>query len=353
MADNEQIEGLIGRGDWEAALALLGERPELLETRIGWAAQTPLHLAVMSQSEDAVRALLDLGADVDARDGGDRATPLHWAAEVGSVEITALLLERGADPDAADDAHGWGPLGWATMREVPHREVAARLAEAGARPSLFPLIALDDGEGVGALLRERPEALSERLSLWEHYEAPLHLAISRGSLSAFEALVAAGADVDERSWLGLTPLAVAAFHGREALVERLRALGAVAELSAFLALGDLEAADAALEGQPGALQAGEPYGRLLHFAAEGGQADAVGWLLARGADPNGIVEWWDNRLAPLHPAASYGAADVVRLLLRHGADPTVRDERFDGTPLEWAQQYDRDEVVALLEDALS
>ncbi len=50
----------------------------------------------------AVRALVNGGADVNADDGVKRCTPLHMAARRGSVEIAEALLDCGAEIDARD-----------------------------------------------------------------------------------------------------------------------------------------------------------------------------------------------------------------------------------------------------------
>ena len=62
----------------------------------------PLHEAVKRDNLDAVRLLLELGADVNARDR-DGDTPLHEAATWGRPEIARLLLDAGADVNARRD----------------------------------------------------------------------------------------------------------------------------------------------------------------------------------------------------------------------------------------------------------
>ena len=60
---------------------------------------------------DAIRRIADAGFDVNARSGG--ATALHQAAWNGDLALVEALLEAGADPDARDDRHGGTPQGWA------------------------------------------------------------------------------------------------------------------------------------------------------------------------------------------------------------------------------------------------
>lgn len=60
---------------------------------------TPLLAAVGSSRLEAARLLIERGADVNLTRGGDKASPLHYAACVGNAGIVRLLLEKGADPD--------------------------------------------------------------------------------------------------------------------------------------------------------------------------------------------------------------------------------------------------------------
>jgi ankyrin repeat protein len=68
---------------------------------------TPMLFAVRAGRLEAVRALLDHGANVNDR-APDGASALVIAAVNAHWELGALLLDRGADPNAA--AQGWTPL---------------------------------------------------------------------------------------------------------------------------------------------------------------------------------------------------------------------------------------------------
>jgi glutaminase len=85
------------------------------------------------------------------------------------------------------------------------------------------------------------------------------------------------------------------------------------------------------------------------WAASKGDLTAVRQFAARRVPINAAD--YDGR-SPLHLAASEGHAHVVKWLLRHGADALVTD-RWGGTPLDDARRGNHDEVVAMIEQALS
>ncbi|XP_012520550.1 PREDICTED: transient receptor potential cation channel subfamily V member 6 [Propithecus coquereli] len=101
----------------EAAILLMEAAPELVfepMTSELYEGQTALHIAVVNQNVNLVRALLAHGASVSARATGAAFRlsprnliyfgehPLSFAACVGSEEIVRLLIEHGADIRAQD-----------------------------------------------------------------------------------------------------------------------------------------------------------------------------------------------------------------------------------------------------------
>ena len=59
-------------------------------------------MASANGHESIVRALLDAGADKDAKDD-EGSTALTWASESGHESIVRALLDAGADRDAKDN----------------------------------------------------------------------------------------------------------------------------------------------------------------------------------------------------------------------------------------------------------
>lgn len=66
------------------------------------AGETALHLAGTADTARAIDALVEAGADVEAREYVAGWTPLHYAARKGSVPAVLALLQRKADIDASD-----------------------------------------------------------------------------------------------------------------------------------------------------------------------------------------------------------------------------------------------------------
>ena len=89
----------------------------------------PLHAAVAREGGEIAKALLEQGAQVNARQQDD-FTPLHAAAQNGQVEIAQLLLDFGAEVNARM-SNSKTPL--ALAEEFNHAEVASLLKRRGGK----------------------------------------------------------------------------------------------------------------------------------------------------------------------------------------------------------------------------
>ncbi|HEU4538980.1 MAG TPA: ankyrin repeat domain-containing protein, partial [Polyangiaceae bacterium] len=284
------------------------------------AADRNIFAATARGKVDAVRALLDRGTPVNARDG-NQWTPLHVAASMGRLPIVDLLLERGADVHAI---HGQGSPPLLTACNKPFEAVVARLLRAGARPNdahgggltALHVASMFGQTGVARALR----AGGARLDLADAGgRTPLHCAASEGRAETVVFLLLAGAPVDARTGPGCTALHFAATRGD------------VMSLHALLDAGaDVNARDH--DGQT-----------ALHYAALN-RPEALALLLAHGARPDAATA---KCVTPLHLAARAGFTACARALLDAGA-PVDAANVEGGTALFGAAIHDRKDVYELL-----
>ncbi len=122
----------------------------------GW---TVLHLAAFFGHPDLANALLDRGANVNARStNGLKNCPLHAASAGGHAELVALLLKRGAEANAVQEG-GWTALHSAAL--AGNRAMTEALLASGANREIRAAnnqtaldLALSKGHGEVAALLE-------------------------------------------------------------------------------------------------------------------------------------------------------------------------------------------------------
>jgi uncharacterized protein len=112
----------------EAAMLLIERGSDIEAVASTFGNVRPLHSAAAASNNGAALALLEAGADPNARQQGG-FTPLHAAAQNGSRELAEALLARGADPAARTDE---GKIAADFAREQGHDELAALLADRAA-----------------------------------------------------------------------------------------------------------------------------------------------------------------------------------------------------------------------------
>ena len=113
-------EHLVKRGanlTLEVALCLgwWDEVERLLPTVSDNEKQFAFVLSALHGRADALRWLIPIGADLNAPSAGlySHGTPLHHAVSSGSLEAVKVLVEAGANVNVKDTAWGGTPLGWA------------------------------------------------------------------------------------------------------------------------------------------------------------------------------------------------------------------------------------------------
>ena len=327
----------------------------------------PLMLAARAGSPEAVRLLLDHGADPNAREDERGTTALMQAADQGHADVVAVLIEHGADVAAAsapvvrdgrtaalgksDDPRG------AVRRQViailcdEESPDLSKLRELIAESSEDAVLAAAAGEtdndgnpcnlqrdGLGFVIeasggsrRNRGPREPDGGEL-----TPLVYAARAGHIDATRVLLEAGADVNQVTRYGWSPLLAATQNRNYQMGKFLIEHGAdvnVANKGGWTPLY-LATDNRNLEG-----------GDYPTRTPDMDHLEYIKLLLDAGADPNArLVEstetrtvftnqWLDEEGATAFLRASQsGDLELMKLLLEHGADPHINTE-LGVTPL--------------------
>lgn len=299
------------------------ERLSLADHLVDRGATVDLHAAAGMGRMDVLRELLDADPDLVNQPGPDGATALHLAKD---AEVASFLIGRGADVDQRCIDHRSTPAMWAVGGRL---DVVRVLLENGATPDLFLAAVFDDVEMAHAMLKEDPTAIDVRVRFGRSHE---HVGFG-----------------DKYVWtLGgaQTPIELARRRGSEGVYQYLleRSSPGVRVVQAALR-GDIDALRDALAEDPGLIDDDRGHGPLL-CQALCGSAAAAALLLDFGVDPN--LRDDEAGATPLHHAAWRDLPDVAHILLDGGADPYLRDRSYDATPLGWANEAGNDAMMELL-----
>jgi ankyrin repeat protein len=363
--------------------------------------RTPLMVAARTGRVDAMKVLLDHGADPNAKETLRGTTPLMWAADEGHAEAIKLLIDRGADVKArsAPAERGRGPaLG---KSGDPRRAVAAlgaAIASGQPSPGLGQLGGLNGSPRAGGGARgdavpagagqaggrggRRGGAAGDGDQNDDAFVAafgnrgpqpkdggqltPLVFAVRSNDLASVKTLLAAGADINQTTGYGWSPLLVATQNRYYKLGAYLLDHGANPNLAnkggwvpLYLATDNRN-----IENGDYPVRKGD----IDHL-------DFIKLLLDKGSNVNARIkdstetrtvftnQWLDENGATAFLRASQsGDVVLMKLLLERGADPKIKTELgvtalevaagigwVEGITYEWSPK-DTLEAVRLLLD---
>jgi ankyrin repeat protein len=295
---------IVRRGDLRALKSAL-RKPDAAKTKDSKGV-TVLMYAVAFGSPEAVRMLIDAGADVNAKNSFD-ATALLWAA--GDAAKARMLMEHGADVNARSK-QGRTPLIAAAAHDG-NSETVRLLLEKGADARA------QDALGAGAL----------------------HTAAAAGDMESVRLLLDKGVDASIADKGGNTPLAMAAGSNNPALVKLLLEKGAKVNAANTFA--------GTVKFGPIALVHMTP----LMFSVPNGTPELVKMLLDAGANVN---EKDVRGMTPLMLSVSSDAqnVEIVKLLIAAKADVNARSAAGE-TALDWALKYNNPAILETLRKAFA
>jgi ankyrin len=300
-----ELSELVRSRNTSGLLTQLREDPTLLRIG-GYRGQTVLHTAAYYNLPEAVAGIIDLGADVNVKDGTGE-TALHWAARHDGTEAAQVLLNHGARLDLfaairlgmLDDVN----------RFIDADPSLAKSKHPNGMGTLHWSLAIEGWEGVTAsegMRRENARAALPKVR---------------------EVLLKNGADVNMKDANGYTPLHYAAGNWR-------------GEALAWLLDNGADPNAKTTYGSTALHRAMPPSGV---FMAEG-CAWLVKMLLDHKADPNVSDKSGET---PLHVAAEKGWTEVVELLIARGANPNAKT-MSGKTALDKAKGWHRDDTADFL-----
>jgi ankyrin repeat protein len=314
---------------------------------------TPLALACINGNAGAIERLLKAGADPNQR-GPNGETPLMMTARSGAVEAMTVLLKAGADVNATEKLRGTTALMWAAAQSHPAavRVLIDHGANVGLRSSPAALgrtaylaptarqrasqLVNDSGSptrGRAARQQAAAQDLDDRDFFVRRQNAEgggltaLVFSAREGDLESARILVGSGADVNQVTQYGWTPLLTATQNRHYALATFLLEHGAnpnLANKGGWTPLY-LTTDNRNIEGGDYPVRAGD----LDHL-------EFIKTLLAGGANVNArakdstetrtifTMQWlYEDGATPFLRAAQSGDIALMKLLLSHGADPKI------------------------------
>ncbi len=302
-------------------------------------AQEPekFYSAIRDNNLTELKALLDQKASADVADN-HRITPLMYAAEVGTVDAMRVLIDHGADVNAQND-FGSTALMWSVPDPskvrllLDHGAQVNTAARSGRTALIIAAFTNPSAEVVRLLL-----AKGAKVDVMDlRHVTPLNAATFGNDTATVRLLLEAGADIDTPdTFIGLTPLMNAAGNRNLDAVKLLLAKGA--KLNAV----------SKTEGLPKIQTGTVEFGGWtpLLMASAFGPPEAVKVLLDAGAK----IDAQDYRgFTPLMLAVGTDRYDrrTVNMLMAHGADQRLTNHAGE-TARDWAYKLGDPEVVRAL-----
>lgn len=337
--------------------------------------ETPLMFAARNGSVEAINLLLGRGAQINAKEALRGTTALMWAVEQKHTEAVKLLIEHGADVGVASSPDSKGGTAYLAptieQREQQEQFIRQRRA-ADKAPAKDPAKEQAASDAAAAAFAFGVVKNSKGGGL-----TSLVLAAREDCMECVQLLVAAHADVNQRSRYGWTPLLTAVQNRHYRLASFLLDHGADPNIANNGGWSPLYIAVDNRNIEGGDYPVRQPDMDHLEF---------LKLLLNHGANVNARIcgvdstpkrckgdstetrtiftmQWlYEDGATPFLRAAQSGDVAIMKLLLEHGADPkiaTVNGDTalmvaagvgwVDGVTFEWSEAQNLEAVKMCLD----
>jgi len=353
--------------------------------------ETPLMFASRNGNLDAIRVLLDHHAEVNVKESLRGTTALMWAAEQSHAAAVKLLIEHGANVGAASNPDSRG--GTAYLAPPIQERLRSAQGSGGLRR---PGGGSSSGAGRGSRARSTGDPADDFLSAADAAAAAaafvrrqntegggltaLVFAARQGDLDTVKALLEAGADVNQVTHYGWSPLLTATQNRNYLIGEYLLDHGADpnrANNGGWTALY-LATDNRNIEG-----------GDYPVRAPDMDHLEYIKLLLDKGANANARVcgvkstptqcrgdstetrtiftmQWvYEDGATPFWRAAQSGDVTLMKMLLANGSDPKIATAHnvtplavasgvgwVEGITFEWSQAENLEAVKMCLDSGI-
>jgi ankyrin repeat protein len=295
----------------------------------------------------AFRAAVDWTPRIVRERGTNGNSLLNLAVAIAGEHggFVETLLAASADPNVPND-RGWTPLHQAAMKDLP--ALVDRLIAAGAVVTIAAHG--DGGTPLAAALIWSHRASAARLASIAIVPDNLRIHAALNDVNALPGFFRGDGALTTEAKVGRGfyrvhsgfPAWTPSDRDQEVLDEALSwaARNDAVDAMAFLVAHGADVNGIAYRGTP-----------LMH-AAYHRHIAAVRWLLEHGADVNQRATFHGmetGRCTVLHLAAQTDDAELVSLLLSHGADRAIHDENYDGDAAGWARHVGASRTLGVLE----
>jgi len=296
--------------------------------------ETALMLAARTGDVEAIRLLLDYGADAEAKDALRGTTALMWAAAQEHPAAVAALIEYGADVSARSSPATLGRTAYLAPT------VVQRTATAGVGAAARGGAARDRGAAGGGRAGRGADGAPAATQDFDNQDffaprqntnggglTPLVLAARQGDLESARILLDAGADVNQVTQYRWTPLLTATQNRYYRLASFLLDKGADANIANKGGWTPLYLATDNRNIESGDYPVRKPDLDHLEFIRK--LLDHAAKVNARAKDSTETrtiftMQWlYEDGATPFLRAAQSADVTLMRLLLAHGADPKI------------------------------